>query len=548
MRVSGAYVLSAVLVALPLLATARPAAERNAIVREGRPAGCIVIPEGTEKGCVLRAATALSGYLKEMTGAAVPVRWDSDECTGFRILVGSTRLAPVRAAEVADGRVGYDGFIVRSVRNGLVIAGRTPAGTANGVYDFAENVLGIHWFTIADAGPTIPTRQTVTVPDLHLVSKPDFAVRAEYYTINLNYLAADQKARIAGWQEFNRVGGIEAHHYHALYVFCPDALYAEHPEYFPLIDGKRTPGHEHVQRCLSNPDVLALAVDYSARTLEGQPGLAFTSLSPDDGYGWCQCDACRALGPTPAAQMLEFVNRVAAALEKRLPGRGFLFYAYMATIEPPAGMKVHPNVRPVIAPIHECNIHPLSSDCPDRVKLRRVVDGWAKMAGAFGWYPYLNGGVFTTPGVMMIADEMRYVHSRGCFMSFREHTCAPGVGWPLLAWVEAKLMWDVDQDVGRLRREFIEAYYGKPAADSLERAFATIEAGLVASPTALPERYDGPNPHKFWPFDKLRPYIQPALPDLQAALGLAAAQPEPQRSRILTDTKALLGDLEIVPP
>ncbi len=536
-----------ILTALILALFVSCAALGQSIVRDGQPLGCIVVPEGTEKGSVLTAAKALSGYLREMSGAQVPIRWDSDNCPGFRILIGSTRFAPVAASEVSDKRVGFDGFIIRSVRNGVVIAGRTPAGTANGIYHFAESVLGVHWFTIEDAGPTIPKRRTVRVPNLKLVSKPSFEVRGEYYTINLNYLPEEQKSRIDGWGAFNRLGGIEAEHYHSFYVFVPDSLFDQHPEYFPLIDGKRIPGHEHVQRCLSNPDVPQMAIDYSAKWFDEHPETKYTSLSENDGYGWCQCEGCKAMGPTPSHQMLAFANNVAAALESRFPDRGFLFYAYMATIDPPVGMKAHRNVRTVIAPIHECNVHPIASNCPDKVKLRRVYDGWSRIAGDFGWYPYLNGGVFTTPSAMMIADEMRYVRSRGCFISFREHTCAPGVGWPMIAWMEASLIWDVNQEAGKLRRQFIEGYYGKAAADSLEKVYDKIETGLSNSPMTPQDPSESISTHRFWPFDKLQPCIAPAIPDIRTAMRLADFEPEPFRSRILKDTKALLGEIEIVP-
>jgi len=247
--------------------------------------------------------------------------------------------------------------------------------------------------------------------------------------------------------------------------------------------------------------------------------------------------------------MLAFANKVAAALERRYPDRGFLFYAYQATLLPPTEMKVHRNLCPMIAPLNICNVHPMSSACPDRVKMRKVYDGWAKMTGGrFAWYSYTNNGVFVVPGVKMMADEIRYLHARGCFTSFRERMSAPNVGWHMIGWVESKLMWDVNQDVRLLRRQFIEGYYGRLAADHIERVYETVETGLIHSPTALPPRKSGPHPHMtFWPFDKIKPYIQPAIPEIKEAIKLAESEAEPFRGRILRDMKTLLGEAEIVP-
>ena len=46
---------------------------------------------------------------------------------------------------------------------------------------------------------------------------------------------------------------------HSFDGLVPPELYAEHPEYFPLIDGKRKGGY--VQRCLTNPDVLKMSIE-----------------------------------------------------------------------------------------------------------------------------------------------------------------------------------------------------------------------------------------------------------------------------------------------
>ena len=194
-----------VMVWLLSVALGAPAAADDALVESGQARSCIVFPQGTEKGRVLTAVRDLAGYLEAMSGAKIPLRWDVDACPGFRIMIGSTALAPVDREAVSQAQVGFDGFIIKSVPDGVVIAGRTPKGTANGVYHFAEEVLGVHWYTLEEDGPTIPNRSTIEIPTLDLTVKPDFAWRGQFYATLRKYLPEKSMANAPRWWTFNRL-------------------------------------------------------------------------------------------------------------------------------------------------------------------------------------------------------------------------------------------------------------------------------------------------------------------------------------------------------
>ena len=74
----------------------------------------------------------------------------------------------------------------------------------------------------------------------------------------------------------------------------PESLFAEHPEYFTLIGGRRVPGKYPARRCYSNPDVIQLCVRLGIAFSDygGEVALSMT----DTPGGWCECDACRAYG------------------------------------------------------------------------------------------------------------------------------------------------------------------------------------------------------------------------------------------------------------
>ena len=529
-------------------AAATPA--KNVLVESGQARCSIVFPAGTEKGRVLTAAQDLAGYLKTMSGATIPLRWDVDSCPGFRIMIGSTALSPVDRDDVSEEKVGFDGFIIKSVPGGVVIAGRTPKGTANGVYHFAEKELGVHWYTLEDDAPTCPSKKTIEIPILDMTEKPDFAWRGQYYSGLTKYLPEKSKANSPRWWTFNRLWGISGGTAHVFDTIVPNNLYEKHPEYFPLVDGKRLrgdlhPGNAEVQRCLSNPDVLALAIAHTAARFEKYSDSRFVSLSANDAGskqgGFCQCDNCTAMGPTPSHQLLAFANAVAEANEERYPNRGYVFYAYRHTLDAPVGMKAHRNVVPMICPLDNCRLHSLVSGCPDIASKRAAIDGWHKITGRILYRPYGAAGGFFLPAVLTMAEEMKYLRDHGSMGGFREYGGAPQANWAMLNWMEVQILWDVDQDARKLRRQFIKGYYGSAAANAVERVYASMETQMRASSTA-PRNV--PYGHNMMNGTFLRPLVAKCRGSVDAALEVARGEKDPAfRRRIARDMGALLGEL-----
>ena len=221
---------------------------------------------------------------------------------------------------------------------------------------------------------------------------------------------------------------------------------------------------------------------------------------------------------------------------------GFCMLAYESTLEPPLGMKAHPAILPFIAPLRLCRVHPIGSDCRDCVEKRRIIEGWHKMSRRIAWRPYINGGPFTTPGPLSLAEELRFVRDHGSIGGHREHQFPPGVNWVMLNWMEVKLMWDVDRDPRKLRRQFIDGHYGPVAAAAVERVYDRIETAFRTSniDKAWPEGHNAmiADP-KFY-----GPIFAGCRGDIQAAIQAAAKEREPYRGRVLRDMKMFQGPTE----
>jgi len=346
--------------------------------------------------------------------------------------------------------------------------------------------LGVYRFGLRDDALVVPQRQTVTVEDFYYAHKPSFAWRASWIS-SMNQAYSDEEVGNHGkYLAFNRRGGISLSGAHSLFYLVPPDLFEQHPEYFPLINGKRTP---HGQLCLSNPGVFERVVN----NLKSSPtdSVQVVTVSPNDTAGWCECENCKRMAEDTAARMMLFCNQVIEALEPTHPRLGacFLAYSVSQTMEPPLGLKAHPRVVPLIAPLGFSPVHPITSqDCPNSAEMRRIYEGWREVAEKVTTYPYMYGGllrgILPLPVPAVVVEDTLYYHKLGLIGVQREHVgnyMARGFGWELSYWLEWQLLWDIDQDVDALRRVFYEGYYGA-AAEPMQRIYERVEPAVMNSP------------------------------------------------------------------
>jgi hypothetical protein len=401
----------------------------------------------------------------------------------------------------ADAALGPEGFVLRTVGPRLVVAGGGPRGTMYGCAELLER-LGVRWFT-----PTVtrvPKKPTLALPVLNETQSPAFEYREPFF-----WEAFDRD-----WAARNRVNGQHARldastggkvtYYpfvHSFDELIPPSLYAEHPEYFSLIDGQRASGY--VQRCLSNPDVLRLAIDRVRAWIREHPEATIFSVSQNDTYRECQCDPCKALTEQyggHAGLYLWFVNQVAEAIEKDHPDRLIDTLAYQFTEPPPRGIVPRKNVRVRLCPIACCVAHPFERCAapPNRAFLGHL-RGWGAMTDTlYIWHYNTNFAhyLMPVPDFDEFPAEARLYKRTGVKGIFFQGAYAPGGGGSdseLRAWVMAKLLWNVNADTDALVTEWMQGVYG-PAWRPMRRWF-----DLLHEKARDPDRhvfiYDPPTVH-----------------------------------------------------
>src|SRR5579862_2027021 len=331
------------------------------------------------------AAEELQRYIEGITGLKCPILDDSAKPSSREILLGDNSHLRQLRLDFDPRKLGPESFVLRTARHKLIIAGGRPRGTLYGVYTLLEDELGVRWFT--PELEVVPQTNRVVLGELNQTHIPVLEYREVFWTEMMRNADFAARHRLNGehYGLTDKHGGRAVVYFpfvHSLDSLIPRDLFKEHPEYFPLIKGKRVDGY--VQRCLSNPDVVRLSIAAVRQWIKEHPDATIISVSQNDTRNWCQCDVCKAFDDqegSPAASLIRFVNAIAEDIEHDYPNIRIDTLAYQYTRKPPKTLRPHRNVIIRLCSIECCFAHPLAScDSPENRRFRDDIIAWQPVA------------------------------------------------------------------------------------------------------------------------------------------------------------------------
>jgi hypothetical protein len=487
-------------VSMILFATAASFNAEVVIAEKGKTQYRIVIP--VEAIASERyAAEELQSYLEKISGAKLPIVTDAEPAQAREIVLGNNARLAKLGVKVDWQRLGSDGFTVRTRNNALVIAGGRPRGTLFGVYGLLEEKLGVRWFT--PECEQAPRRDRLVLPSLDETQVPVLENREVFWREVMRSPDFAARHRLSGHHSgFTEKHGGRAFVYfpfvHSLDMLIPQELFKEHPEYFPLINGKRVSGY--VQRCLSNQEVIRLAVKQVRAWIKEHPEATILSVSQNDTFNACQCPACKALDDaegSQAASMIRFVNAIAENITLEYPHLRIDTLAYQYTRKPPKHLRPHPNVIVRLCSIECCFAHPLET-CASEAnrKFREDILAWEPVAPKLYVWDYTPNFAHYQqpfPNFDSLQANVKFFvkhNVRGLFEQGNYSSGGFGEMGPLRAYLLAKLLWNPETDLRRHQDEFLNAYYGKAAPKV--RAFLALEHAPVREQKFHAHIYDPP--------------------------------------------------------
>ena len=456
-----------------------------------------IVIAGDASLSVIHAAEELRNFLGRITGADFVIRTDDIPRTECEILVGRSTHTDETAPDIDWAKLGKEGFTLRTVGKTVVIAGSHVRGALYGVYGLLEDYCGCRFF--AEDVVKVPQRGTLYLPAIADDTQvPALEYRESYFA---GYNGGDLYAR---WKNNGNSGQLtEIHGGKMKYCFFvhsftslvpPSKYFAEHPEYYSEIDGKRK--GERTQLCLTNPDVLQIVIDRVRELLRENPDVAILSVSQDDNREYCRCEKCRALDEyegSHAGTLLHFVNAVADAVADEFPDIAIDTLAYQYTRKPPLHVKPRPNVIIRLCSIECCFSHPLD-ECDSSFK-QDIIE-WSKIAGRLHIWDYVVNfahSLMPFPNFKVLQPNIKFFLDHSVTGIFEEGYNSPGPYAelnPLRQYIIAKLLWNPDYDVETGINEFLNGYYGQ-AGPEIRNYFDLIHAQIT--PDTHMRIYDSPH-------------------------------------------------------
>jgi hypothetical protein len=459
-----------------------PAPSRVEVVRDGKAVAAIWC-----RGDGKEAAADLAMHLEGISGAKIEVNPGGegrrpDEGVAA-IVVGSLALElglPSPPA-IPSG----DGYRILTKGAWVLLAGESPQSSFHASSHVLESI-GCRWFFDNPLGVVIPSAKTVTIGPLDVSERPDFLSRNIW---GPNWGGKE-------WKRHNRLGGLSLPTGHDWGHLPPSRHEADHPEYYALRGGKRVPGG---WLCTSNPEVRRLFAAALSEDIRGK-GTMGISISPPDGTGYCECEACRkedvqtSIEPSSGRvsisdRYLRFFDAVAGAAGPANPKAILSFYAYADYSLPPREIRASsPNLCAWIAPIRFCRFHGLHDPrCRSRGICRDAIEGWKRAVPMVGLREYnYNLAEATVPfsKVTILKEDIPWLKAQGC-IGLNIECLAFWHLYGIHTYLAARLAWDADADVRAILDDLYEKLFGRAAPhvrsywERVDRAYreADVHAG-----------------------------------------------------------------------
>ena len=465
------------------------------IVRDAKPVARIVMPD-TPDPAVKQSALWIQKYVKEGTGAELPIVAESkDEGTGTRICVGATEAA--RKAGISGDSLKWDACRIVVKGDTLFLLGHddpgvptdpwiAPKGTCRAAVTFLEDFCGVRWFISykRPQGEFVPLRKDISVPsDLDQSITPVFmyATGSCYGDGNNTPGAYANNYRVAVRKWFRAMTC------HTWAVWVPASkYYKEHPEYFALINGKRSDA-ENSNLCTSNPEVKRLMLE-GLRNVFDQ-GYDLVPLAQADGAVCCKCPDCqKKYGAfenfdkpnsfdNPCERIQMFHRELAEECMKTHPDKKVQILLYDQTRFPSKQFDKYPDN--VVLELCE-------QDPPDP----RILASWKGKAKSMTTYVYW-WGIYHAPALApkftasQVADTLRYFRDNNI-----EGILIDGIGecWGLEGhsyYAAGKLLGNPDLDPKKLIKEYCIGVYGPFAGPVMNYFFEVLDGRVEFFKKAL---------------------------------------------------------------
>jgi hypothetical protein len=467
-----------VLFLFPLVAFSQGREDGLVLISSGKSPFSIVVPVDAIPSEEY-AAAQLQYYLSRVSGVKLDIINEAavDQDQNY-IFVGLNNFVEEHISKSGVDSLGKDGIIIKTTGSRLIISGGRPRGTLNAVYHFLEEYIGCRWWTPTDMD--IPETKSITLDKINEYYIPPFKYRNHfiYNTISSPKFAAvlhengdDQKVSLQQGGNEKILGFVHTFSK----ILPPEKYFSKHPEWYsdpnnndlPCTSKSKEPAPQQTQLCLTNKQMYQEFLKNTLMWIAANPSYGIISISQNDYRSYCQCESCKKIveqEDSPSGLLLQFVNRIAADIEKIYPEKKIETLAYYFSLQPPKITRPRKNVIIRIAPIQSDWAYALNS--PQNKEIKEILVQWSEISDELYYWGYNTNFIHLMlphPSFGHVGEDLKFLAEKGftgIFMQDNKYTDGFGYFLDMKAWVVGHLMWDPSLDQQVLVKEFMDHYYG----------------------------------------------------------------------------------------
>jgi hypothetical protein len=462
------------------------------------------------------ASGELVSFFKQATGVTLPIVMDTgdmDENNKY-ISIGDTSLFEESGMKVSLSELGADGFKIKTYGNSVILNAAEEGGKLYSVYDFMEEQIGFEVYAANEI--YVDTIKDRKLKDFDVTEVPDFEGRDVHDVVYGNNATFASRKRLRGViTSFSSAQGngsvwsrtLWCHSTHIL--LRPSLHLSAHRDWFSVNEKDICYGTGIEDS--PNGELMRQTMFESLKYyIEIAPKAKYFMIGLEDDSGYCGCSKCMTANKLYSGHnnrmsgtMVVFVNKMArmvkAWLQDTYPERAdqvvIGMFAYQNSLQPPVEKNYatgeytyHKDVVPDsnvmirFAPISAVYSKPMTDPVANK-ETEEIMKGWRALGAnmsvwsyscPFGAYLYPaynwhnmqdNYRIFLEYGVTDVLDQGPRDSAILPFQAMRDY-------------VQAELLWDVDQDINVLIDSFMENYY-KDAAPYVKQYFNLINANYA---------------------------------------------------------------------
>lgn len=373
-------------------------------------------------------------------------------------------------------------------------------GTRWAVSRFLDRNCGVRWLWPGKLGEVIPQKTRIEVAKGTEIEQPDFRVRCWswlYFGLG-GYYAKNESEELREWARIRHHFGSSIPGYkgemgfgHAFSALVPQEQYGkEHPEYYSLVSPHnwsgavkpiapaRTNSNDYWQLCTSNPEVRqVVAEQIIAKQTKG-----LVSISPNDGYMFCECENCRKLDkerwtslydfPDLSNRIFDFAADVCARVKKSNPDGKVGMFSYSFFSDAPDCLEELPDNLFLSMTYRAAGFRNPEKKMLFEKRIKKYNKLKAQFIGREYWSDHT---ICSMPWLhtKLLAENLKFIKKHGAVGVYGE----AGKDWAnnaLNYYVMARLMWDSTLQLDEIVNDFCNHAFGS-AAEEMKRYFSFLE-------------------------------------------------------------------------